>query len=175
MARSPESDTEAVPTKPSGYPVSAELLQRSVAERFPLRYPVPGLLNLDVRTPRLRLLPERNRLLAEMAVEAAGPALHRSHQGTFDVDFALRYEASDRTVRAHQLRFGRLRFPTLQPTAVDLLNTYGPALAEQALQEVVLHQLQPQDLAMADAMGMRPGDITVTEDGLLIGLVMKPL
>ncbi len=173
MVRAQPPDTE--PSGPPGYTVSAELLQRSVDQRFPLRYPVPGLLNLDLRTPRLRLLPERNRLLAEMAVEAAGPALNRGHQGTFEVDFALRYEASDRTVRAHQLRFNRLRFPTLQPGVVDLLNTYAPALAEQSLREVVLHQLQRQDLAAVDAMGMQPGAITVTDAGLVIGLVMKPL
>ncbi|MEO8121345.1 MAG: DUF1439 domain-containing protein, partial [Rhodoferax sp.] len=86
------------------YTVSAEQLQQAAALRFPLRYPVAGLLNLDVQAPRLRLLPEQNRLSAEMAVEAAGPALERSHAGTFEMDFALRYEASDRTIRAHQLR-----------------------------------------------------------------------
>ncbi|PZO18106.1 MAG: DUF1439 domain-containing protein [Burkholderiales bacterium] len=163
------------PAKPPGYSVSAEVLQRSVAERFPMRYPVQGLMNLDVQPPRLQLLPAQNRLRAEMVVDAAGPALNRSHRGSFDVDFALRYEASDRTLRAHQLRIDRLRFPTLQPGVVELLNTYGPALAEQSLREVVLHRLQPQDLRMADALGMQPGPITVTETGLVIAFVLKPL
>jgi len=58
---------------------------------------------------------------------------------------------------------------------VELLNTYAPALAEQSLREVVLHRLQPQDLRMADAMGMQPGTITVTDAGLVIGFVLKPL
>ena len=163
------------PAKPPGYSVSAEVLQRSVAGRFPMRYPVQGLMNLDLQPPRLQLLPAQNRLRAEMVVDAAGPALNRSHRGSFDVDFALRYEASDRTLRAHQLRIDRLRFPTLQPGVVELLNTYGPALAEQSLREVVLHRLQPQDLRMADAMGMQPGTITVTETGLVIAFVLKPL
>ncbi|MNT68545.1 hypothetical protein D3C72_2067880 [compost metagenome] len=56
-----------------------------------------------------------------------------------------------------------------------MLNTYGPTLAEQSLQEVVLHQLRPQDLAMADVLGLRPGSITVTDQGLVIGFVVKPL
>lgn len=163
------------PSRPPGYTVSADVLQRSVAERFPMRYPVQGLLSLDLQPPRLSLLPEQNRLRAEMVVEAAGPALNRSHRGSFDLDFALRYEAGDRTLRAHQLRIDRLRFPTLQPSVVDLLNTYGPALAEQSLREVVLHRLKPQDLRMADAMGMQPGPITVTPEGLVITFVLKPL
>ncbi|MBN9371495.1 MULTISPECIES: DUF1439 domain-containing protein [unclassified Hydrogenophaga] len=161
--------------KPAGYAVSTEQIQQALAQRFPLRYPVPGVLNLDLQTPRLRLLPQRNRLLAEMAVQASGPALHRTHQGGFDVDFALRYEASDRTLRAQQLHLSRLRFPTLRPEVVDMLNAYAPALAEQSLRDVVLHQLQPQDLKAVEAMGLQPGPITVTETGLVIGLVLKPL
>ena len=89
--------------------------------------------------------------------------------------FALRYEVADRTVRAHQLRLKRLQFPTLQPGVVALLNTYGPALAERTLLEVVLHRMRPQDLALPDGLGMQPGSITVTPEGLTIGFVPKPL
>lgn len=170
-----EPDAEDEPTKQPSYKVSIAALQAAVGQRFPLRYPVQGLVNLDVQVPQLRLLAAQNRLGAEMAVEAAGPALNRSHQGTLDVEFALRYEASDRTVRAHQLRLKRLQFPTLPPTAVALLNVYGPALAERTLLEVVLHRMRPQDLALPDGLGMQPGSITVTDEGLTIGFVPKPL
>ncbi|CAM8648115.1 hypothetical protein MCEMSEM18_00117 [Comamonadaceae bacterium] len=172
-AEEPEAESE--PGALPQYKVSAAALQAAVGQRFPLRYPVPGLLNLDVQLPQLRLLPAQNRLGAEMAVEAAGPALHRSHQGMLDVEFALRYEVSDRTVRAHQLRLKRLQFPTLQPGVVALLNTYAPALAERALLEVVLHRMRPRDLALPDGLGMQPGSITVTDAGLTIGFVPKPL
>lgn len=160
---------------PPGYTVSAAQLQRAVAQHFPLRYPVPGVLNLDLQAPQLRLLPVQNRLVAQMGVEAAGPALRRGHSGSVTVDFALRYEPSDRTVRAVQLHFQNLQFPSLQPAVVELLTTYGPALAAQALQDVVLHQLSPQDLALPDTMGLQPGSITVTDQGLAIGFVNKPL
>lgn len=155
------------------YSVSAGQLRQMLAQRFPLRYPVPGLFDLDLRSPRLRLLPEQNRLSAEMAVEVAGPALRRRHSGSFELDFALRYEVSDRTIRAYQMRFKQLQFDDLQPAASELLNAYGPALAEQSLLEVVLHQLRPQDLALADNLGLRPGTITVTEKGLVIGFVAR--
>lgn len=164
-----EDEAEAQPN----YKVSAAQLQAAVAQRFPLRYPVPGLLNLDVQVPQLRLLPAQNRLGAEMVVDAAGPALQRSHQGTLDVEFALRYEATDRTVRAHQLRFKRLEFPTLPPGAMALLNAYGPVLAERTLLEVVVHRMRAQDLALPDGLGLKPDSITVTSDGLTIGFVPK--
>ena len=168
----PEDDAPAALPQ---YKVSTAALQAAVATRFPLRYPLPGVLNLDVQEPTLRMLPALNRLNAQMVVVASGPALNRSHQGTLDVEFGLRYEATDRTVRAHQLRLVRLQFPTLQPSVVAMLNTYGAALAEQTLQEVVLHTLRPQDLALPDGLGMQPGSITVTNDGLTIGFVPKAL
>ena len=172
-AQTTTPEPEDVPQAPPHYNVSAAQLQAGVAQRFPMRFPVQGLMNLDVQVPQLRLLPADNRLGAVMDVVAAGPALERTHQGTLDVEFALRYEATDRTVRAHQLRFKRLLFPTLQPGVVALLNTYGPALAQQTLLEVVVHTLRPQDLALPDALGMQPGSMTVTTEGLTIGFVPK--
>ena len=155
------------------YKVSAEQLQQAVAKRFPRKYPVGGLLELSLLTPQLRMLPEQNRLGVETVVEGAGPALKRSYSGVFNMDFALRYEASDLTVRASQLRVNALRFDDLPPGPSALLAAYGPSLAEQSLQNVVLHQLKAQDLAMADGMGLQPGSITVTAGGLVIGFVNK--
>ena len=157
-----------------GYTVSAEQLQAAVARRFPRSYPFGGLVDLTVQAPQLRLLPEQNRLGTDMVVLAAGPLLGRSYAGAFDLDFALRYEASDRTIRAHQLRVNALRFEDLPPSSAELLNAYAPRLAEQSLREVVLHQLKPQDLALPDVMGLQPGSITVTQQGVVIGFVNKP-
>ena len=157
------------------YKVSAGQLQQAIALRFPRRYPVAGLLDLDAQAPSLRFLPEQNRLGAEMAMQAAGPALRRSYSGSFDVDFALRYQASDRSIRAHQLRVNTLRFEGLPPQPSALLAAYGPALAEQTLQDAVLHQLRPQDLALPDGMGLQPDTITVTDKGLVIAFITKPL
>ncbi len=165
----------ALPTaraQPS-YTVSSEQLQEAVARRFPMRYPVAGLLDLTLQAPRLRLLPELNRLGTEMVIDANGPALTRSSTGTFDVDFALRYEASDQSIRAYRLRVNSLRLSGLPPGPAALLEAYGPALAEQALYEVVVHRLRPQDLMLADGMGLEPGTITVTAKGLVIGFVTK--
>ena len=144
-----------------------------IAGHFPARYPVGNLFNLEVEAPHLRLLPELNRLASEMVLDAAGPALRRSYRGSFDVDFALRYEPSDQSIRAHELRVHSFRLAGLPPQTLGLLQAYGQALAEQALLEVVLHRLSPRDLALADTMGLQPGDITVTAEGLVIGFVAK--
>jgi hypothetical protein len=113
-------EPEDAPQPAPHYKVSAAQLQSSVAQRFPMRFPVPGLMNLDVQMPQLRLLPAVNRLGAVMDVVAA-----------------------------------------------------GPALAQQTLLEVVVHTLRAQDLALPDALGMQPGSMTVTDEGLTIGFVPK--
>ena len=155
------------------YTVTTAQLQQAVAEKFPMRYPVGGLLELTLQPPRLRLLPEQNRLSTQMLVDAGGPALSRATTGTFDVDFALRYEPSDQSIRAHKLKVNSLSLSGMPPGPAALLQAYGPSLAEQSLREVVLHKLQPKDLMLADGLGMEPGAITVTARGLVIGFVPK--
>lgn len=153
--------------------VTTAQLQQAVAEKFPMRYPVGGLLELTLQPPRLRLLPEQNRLGTQMVVDAAGPALSRPTTGNFDVDFALRYEPSDQSIRAHKLKVNTLSLSGMPPGPAALLQAYGPSLAEQSLLEVVLHKLQPKDLALTDGLGLEPGAITVTARGLVIAFVPK--
>ena len=156
------------------YKVSLEQLERVLARRFPLRWPASGLLEIEMREPRLRLLPEQNRLGSELPIEAAGPALRRRYSGIVDVDFALRYEASDQSIRAHRIRVNTVRVEGLGRDAANLVDAYLRQLSEQALLEVVLHKLRPEDLALPATMGLEPGSITVTPQGLTVGFGPKP-
>lgn len=45
----------------------------------------------------------------------------------------------------------------LNRDAANLLEAYIGQFSRQALGEVVLHQLRPQDLALATTMGLEPG------------------
>lgn len=155
------------------YTVSQAQLQQAVAQRFPQRYQVAGLVELAVKSPQLRLLPEQNRLAMAVDLNASGPTLGRSHAGTFDIEFALRYEASDQTLRAHQLQVRSLRMEGLSPGATELLQATLPGLVRDNLREVVVHRLRPEDLALPDGMGLRPDTLTVTRDGLVVGFVPK--
>ena len=166
------SGCSAVKAQPR-FSVTLEQVQQVLAPRFPRRYPIAGLLDLLVQLPALQLLPAENRLRANMLVDATGAALQRKQTGTLEMDFALRYEPIDRSIRATKLRFRRLYFSGLLPAASELLNRYGQQMSEQLLKEVVLHQLRPQDTAMIDNFGMQPDSITVTETGLVFGFATK--
>jgi hypothetical protein len=155
------------------YKISMAQLQRVMAKRFPRRYPVRGMIDLDIAQPQLRLLPAANRVGAQVAIHASGPLLQRASNGNIDLDFALRYEPSDRTIRAWEIAVNRVDIEGLRPDAAQLLQAYVRASASESLLELVVHQLQPKDLALADTMGLAPGEITVTEDGLVVGFVPK--
>ena len=77
-------------------------------------------------------------------------------------------------MRATELQVNALQFDGLPAQASTLLAGLGPQLAQQALREVVLYQVRPQDLARADRLGLQPGRITVTAQGLEIELAPKP-
>jgi hypothetical protein len=155
------------------YKISMAQLERVMARRFPRRYPVRGVIDLDIDLPRLRLLPAANRVGAQIAMRASGPLLKRASNGSIDLDFALRYEPSDRTIRAWEIAINHVDIEGLRPDAAQLLDAYVRASASESLLELVVHQLQPKDLALADTMGLEPGDITVAEDGLAVGFVPK--
>ena len=158
---------------PGSVSVSTEKLQAMVAQRFPRQYPVAGLLQLQLQAPVLRMLPERNAINAQLDAELMGRVLKEQYKGRLDVDFALRYEPTDRTVRAYQIKVNGLQMEGLSPALGEMLSTYANSVAEQALAQVVLYQLRDKELALADAMAVEPGAITVTPRGLSVALVQK--
>ena len=159
---------------PRNVVVSAEKLQQAAAQRFPRQYPVAGLLQLQLQAPSLRLLPDLNLIKAQLTVSLSGPALKQSYGGRMEVDFALRYEAADRTVRAQSIAVQQLELDGLPPALAEMLSIYGKAIAEQALVQTVLYQMQEKELALMDSLNLQPGAMRVTPLGLEIALEPKP-
>ncbi len=156
------------------YTLSATQIQEAVGRKFPRNYGMGGLVNLELGHPQIQLRPVQNQLNAVLAVVASGPLLQsRSYNGALDVNFSLRYEPSDRTLRATQLHLNGLRMEGLAPSAEQMLQQYGATLAQRALQEVVLHQLSEKDLALTDGLGWEPVQFTVTNTGLVVTLQRK--
>lgn len=156
---------------PRSVTFSLARLQATVAERFPQRYGAQGLIDLALLPPRLRLLPESNRLGAQIALQATGPLLARAYTGQADVDFGLRYEAGDHTLRATDLRVNALQLDDLPPRTAQTLQQAVAQWVRQSLREVAVYRLREQDLALADTLGLRPGPITVVPAGLRMELL----
>ena len=158
---------------PGSVSVSQQKMQEMLGKRFPRDFPVAGLLHLSLTAPKLTMLPERNMVNAVIPAELSGKVLKEKYRGDLNVDFALRYEPSDRSLRAYQIKVNQLNMEGLAPGLGEMLGTYATTLADQALGQVVLYQLQDKDLALVDALAIEPGAITVTADGLRVALVQK--
>jgi hypothetical protein len=158
---------EAAEPRPR-HKISAAQLHRTLSERFPQRLGIEGLLDARVSAPALLLLPRRNLLGATLQAQFNSLHLQPSPSGELDVVFALRYEPSDQTVRAHALDILDLRSEGLPANMLQALLRVLPAIARDAVGEVVLHRLSARELALADTMGFEPEKLTVLDDGLLL-------
>jgi len=104
----------------------------------------------------------------EQNMEAGMPPPQGLHA---DGALARQADAIDRLLQDCRARWAR-QWAALQPA--QALALYGQQLADQSLREVVLHQLQPKDLALADGLGVQPESITVTSQGLVVRFGNKP-
>jgi hypothetical protein len=146
--------------------VSRQQLQSALERRFPHEARAAGVLALNIGVPRLELLPQANRVRLDFALEASDRIVRSSHRGELAVSFGLRYEPSDASVRAANVRVEQLAVRGLPADWRFPLERAGAALAENLLEDSVLHTFRPEELARA--RGWTPGTIRVTPGGLRI-------
>jgi hypothetical protein len=167
-----ECRAQAEPAQPR-QKVSAGTLFGALSARFPVRLSLGGLLDMQVDAQRLLLLAARQKLGATLSARMTGLALRAAETGELDVLFSLRYERTDRTLRAFDPEMLDLRWPGLPPDASAALKGVLPGAVREAIGEFVLHRFSDRDLALPDAMGFEPGRIEIVDDGLVIGFVAK--
>ncbi|HET8745946.1 MAG TPA: DUF1439 domain-containing protein [Ramlibacter sp.] len=153
--------------------ISAARLYEALSARFPLRLAIAPVLQVQISAPRLLLLPARNQLGAALRAEFAGLQLGGAQAGEMDLVFGLRYEPSDRSLRARDPQILEIRWPGLPPETAQALQGLLPALSQQ-LGEVVLHRFTARDLALPETMGLQPQELQVVDDGLLVLFGPKP-
>jgi hypothetical protein len=142
-------------------------MQRSLLDTF----------ELNLYDPRLRLDPQARRLATDLALQASDQRSGRSLQGRLSLDYALRYEPSDATIRLVQPRIESLAFdaaPGLSPRQAELVRRMGVAVAERLLDDLVLYRVSAERLDKLKAAGFRPGTLQVTPDGVEITIEPVP-
>ena len=146
--------------------ISATVLRQALAARFPLGFSVPGLFHSRVDAGDFVLLPQRQRLGTTLLATVKDLSTGRVYTGDLALTFALRYDAADRTVRAHRIELARLRSPELPPDAAGALQALLDGVVRNAVAEVVLHRFSPEELQFTDVMGLQPGKLTIEPDGV---------
>lgn len=158
-------------TGPRALTISEAELARRIGERFPAERRFFDLLDVRLEAPVLRLLPEANRIAAGLTVSAADRLFGRSARGSIDFDGALRWDDADASVRLADVRVAQLRFDRVPPGLQAGVDRLGGVLAAQLLDGLMLHRFKPEQLERARRLGLRPGAIDVTVDGVVIRLV----
>ena len=153
--------------------ISAAQLYEALSSHFPVRFGLPGVLEVEVSAPRLHLLPARNKIGAGLRADWSDARGRPLPAGDLDLVFALRYEPADQSVRGHDPEIVDLRWPGMPPETREVLRGLLPEMTRN-MGEIVLHRLTPRELALADTMGFQPQDFRVEEDGVVILFGPKP-
>ncbi len=146
--------------------LSAEQLQSSLAQRFPMEQRVSEVLDVRLSAPRLKLLPASGRIATELKLDITERLLQSTHPASLALDFGLRFEPSDRSVRMQGVRVQQLVFTRLAPAYQELMNRHAPRLAERALEGQVLHRLSDAEWSGLQMLGLEPAEFSVTPQGL---------
>ena len=148
---------------------------------FPLQRRVMDVMEVEASAPRLRLLPERNRLAVDLSLALRDRLSHSGpgrQLGQLAFDSALRFDAVDQSVRLLQVKVSSV---TLQPAgaadagaaaapADNLAARLGRTLAERLLEDLPVWRLNAERQAKLKAAGLSPSAVTVTARGVEITL-----
>ncbi|MEP6876512.1 MAG: DUF1439 domain-containing protein [Burkholderiales bacterium] len=151
--------------------VSQAQLQEAVERRFPIERRYLELLDVTVAAPRVMLRPEVNRLATEFQVLVSDRVFRAQHRGTIALNYGLRFDPSDNTVRLTNVRIDRFDIDGAPALLSQQLDRVGVLLAEQTLNERPVYTLRPKDVDAIQSRGYRPSDLRVTPNGLTVTLL----
>lgn len=164
----------SLPVGPRQVDISEKKLLALVSKPFPLQKRYLELFEVTLSEPALRLMPEQNRIGTRLNFMAS-TVLNRAQPwaGQMELSYGLRYQASDLTVRLDAVRLEGFQLAGVPPSYAQALRGAGTQLAEDLLQNLVVHRFEPEDLKRVDGMGYQPGTLTVVPGGLRLQLDPK--
>lgn len=152
------------------YTVPLEQMQHGVDARFPVRKRLADIVDIQVQSPRLKLLPALNRLGTELDMNVFERVGGRSYSGLLVLDYGLRFERSDNSVRMTDVRVSGVRLADVPEPYNSLIARTLPRLAEQLLADYAVHSVSEQDMSLVSGLGFEPGELKVTPAGLRVTL-----
>lgn len=161
----------AGPGVPRSIVLSEAELQAQLARRFPLQRSLLDVYELQLSDPRLRIDGAAGRLATELALQASDKRSGRMLQGRLALDYGLRWEASDASIRLVQPRVDSLQIAPesgLSPRRAELLQRMGSALVARLLDDLALYRVPEARLQAWRSAGFQPGGLQITPDGVEI-------
>lgn len=157
-------------TGPRTLTVSPGQIEQALTRQLPLERAYGDLVDVRVRHPVVRLLPDENRIAAAFDIRVTPRLLGRSYDGHLALDSALRFEPQDGTLRLSNPRIRQLDVAGWAGGDAAVLQRLGSFVIEELLHDAPVYRLAPGDLTYAGVRYL-PGDLRVTPAGLAVTLV----
>jgi|APDOM4702015118_1054815.scaffolds.fasta_scaffold43358_2 hypothetical protein len=141
-------------------------LQRLLERQFPREQRVMEVFDLRIARPTLRLLPERSRIATEVEVTAGERLTGRTLRGSVALDYGLRYEPSDASLRLTQVRVQDLKLDVGGTALQGQAARMGGMLAERALDDIVIYRVDEARRDQLRRAGVAGADIVITARGV---------
>ena len=152
------------------YTIAQDQLQATIGKRFPYQQKLADVLDLKIMSPRLALLPDMNRIGTELDLNLLERIGGRSYTGTMMLDYGLRFERADNSVRMTGVRVSSVRLNDVPEPFNGAISRHMPRMAEQLLNNYALHTFSEQDMSLVSGLGFETGEIKVTPKGLRVTL-----
>ena len=153
--------------------LSQSQLNELVSKRFPYKRDFSGLADLSLQSPRLRLLPQTNRLGTALDMVVSERLTGSRYTGGMDLDYGLRFDDKEGAIRMNDVKVNRVDVDQVPPAQRQLLSQYGPRAAETLLSNMVLYRIPEEYLGMARNLGWAVNALRVLPEGLRIELGPK--
>jgi hypothetical protein len=146
--------------------VSESELALLLSRQFPLERKVLEVIDLQVANPQLHLLPDRNRVGTELDVFALDRLFGTRAQGHLALDYSLRFEPSDHTIRMVQVRVRDLTLDSGSNGLHGAAQRIGTLVAEEMLEDLPVYKMKPNLADQMERQNLAAGPILVTAKGI---------
>lgn len=157
-----------------GIALSQRELQALLESRFPVDRRLLEVFDVQLRGPRVALLPERNRIALELAIGTRDRLRRQAFEGRLAFDSELRWSAAERSLRLAQVRVNDFTLDAAGRGERSGAERLGGALVERLLDELVVYTLPAERAEALRAQGLTPGAVNVTGRGVEVTLERLP-
>lgn len=146
--------------------LSQSELQALLEKQFPREQRLMELIDMRLSKPVVKLLPDRNRLGTEVELSASERITGRALKGNMALDYGLRYEPTDATLRLANVRVQTMNLDVGGTPLAGQTSRLGALLAERLLDDFVIYRVSPERREMLAKAGIASADIAVTSSGV---------
>ncbi|MET0384057.1 MAG: hypothetical protein ABW032_11605 [Burkholderiaceae bacterium] len=146
--------------------LSESQLTLLLARQFPMERRMVEVIDLTVSNPQIHLLPQANRIGTELDVDALDRLFGNGAHAHVDLDYGLRFEPTDHSIRMTNVRVRRLSLDSGSNSLHGVAQRIGTLVAENMLENETLYKMKPPQADEMDRLNLVVSPIRVTAQGI---------